>query len=274
MKILTDENIIKVMSGTELVNLECYWCHKIFTAKKTRVIGTLNELYGRDGLKYCSRKCMGEDYKTKNNRITCECLQCKKNFERTKGQVKRGKNKFCSSSCAAIYNNKAGKGKRKFGPERVIFTHCKIEECGKLIGNDNTFCPEHKLKKSVLNQTIEEVESPKIKQQLDKTIKEVESSTRIRASRFSSIRDSARRAIDKAEILKACLICGYDTVVQVCHLKSISSFPPETKISEVNSLENLVCLCPNHHWEMDHGKLSQENVDKIKNRNMKDNVSI
>jgi predicted restriction endonuclease len=31
----------------------------------------------------------------------------------------------------------------------------------------------------------------------------------------------------------------------------------------VNELSNLVALCPNHHWELDHGLLSTEFIRKL-----------
>lgn len=35
------------------------------------------------------------------------------------------------------------------------------------------------------------------------------------------------------------------------YIKKISSFELKNKLEEINSLENLVYLCPNHHWELD-----------------------
>lgn len=51
--------------------------------------------------------------------------------------------------------------------------------------------------------------------------------------------------------------------MEVCHTKAISSFPPETKIREVNRLDNLVYLCPNHHILLDRNKLSKEDISYI-----------
>lgn len=49
---------------------------------------------------YCSLNC-----KNMGRRIrkTCTCLNCSENYERVLSQI--GKQTFCSSSCAAIYNN-------------------------------------------------------------------------------------------------------------------------------------------------------------------------
>lgn len=52
-----------------------------------------------------------------------------------------------------------------------------------------------------------------------------------------------------------CSNCGYDKHVEVCHIKSISSFNNESKISEINDISNLILLCPNCHWELDNGIL-------------------
>ncbi|MGQ0604270.1 MAG: HNH endonuclease [Anaerolineales bacterium] len=70
------------------------------------------------------------------------------------------------------------------------------------------------------------------------------------------IRQMARRAYRQYGLPLQCQVCGYSTHVEVCHKHGISEFPGNTLVSEVNSRANLVCLCPNHHWEFDHGFLS------------------
>lgn len=54
---------------------------------------------------------------------------------------------------------------------------------------------------------------------------------------------------------KCCEHCGYDRYYEVCHIKAISDFPDEALVIEVNDLSNLEALCPNCHWELDHGGL-------------------
>lgn len=53
---------------------------------------------------------------------------------------------------------------------------------------------------------------------------------------------------------KKCSKCGYDKHFQICHIKSISSFPDDTMLSEINNISNVVALCPNCHWEFDNLK--------------------
>jgi len=53
-----------------------------------------------------------------------------------------------------------------------------------------------------------------------------------------------------------CDYCGYDRHVDVCHIKPIHEFDNSySRVIEVNNPLNLICLCPNHHWELDHGYL-------------------
>jgi predicted restriction endonuclease len=54
---------------------------------------------------------------------------------------------------------------------------------------------------------------------------------------------------------KRCAVCGYDSHVELCHIRRISDFPLSATFAEVNAEANLVYLCPNHHWELDAGKI-------------------
>lgn len=51
--------------------------------------------------------------------------------------------------------------------------------------------------------------------------------------------------------LTSCKSCGFDKHIEACHIKPISSFPLDTKLSVINNLSNLIALCPNCHWEHD-----------------------
>lgn len=50
-----------------------------------------------------------------------------------------------------------------------------------------------------------------------------------------------------------CAICGYDKHIEVAHIKAVSDFDDTATIREINSITNLIGLCPNHHWEYDNG---------------------
>jgi len=63
-------------------------------------------------------------------------------------------------------------------------------------------------------------------------------------------------ARDKCAIREQkCSICGYSTYVEVCHIKPYSNFDDDATECQINSDENLIILCPNHHKELDLGFL-------------------
>lgn len=71
----------------------------------------------------------------------------------------------------------------------------------------------------------------------------------------SSIQKIARKTYFENTKEPKCAICGYSKHVEVAHIKAVSEFDNNTTIKEINSLSNLIGLCPNHHWEYDNGML-------------------
>ena len=71
--------------------------------------------------------------------------------------------------------------------------------------------------------------------------------------KFQSVRNHAHRVAESCEAEKVCSVCGYDTYVELCHIKPISSFPGSALLNEVNNPKNLTYLCPNHHKEQELG---------------------
>lgn len=59
---------------------------------------------------------------------------------------------------------------------------------------------------------------------------------------------------------KICRVCGYAAHVEIAHIVSVSSFPDAATLTLINATDNLIALCPNHHWEFDNGVLSVEDV--------------
>jgi 5-methylcytosine-specific restriction endonuclease McrA len=83
---------------------------------------------------------------------------------------------------------------------------------------------------------------------------------------FSKVRGYARTIYHKYNPNAKCERCGYDKHVEVCHIKPISSFEVTTLLREVNSLENLIGLCPNCHWELDHGFLDFPEFERLQSK--------
>jgi 5-methylcytosine-specific restriction endonuclease McrA len=140
--------------------------------------------------------------------------------------------KFCSSSCAAKYNNRAFPKR-----ERQRF-YCK--SCGAETSYRRIYCKN--------------CDPTKPKNFDVATIAEVRQRARYQANAW--IRKLARRVYSTSNRPQCCSVCGYSKHFEVCHVRPIQDFPETTPMSIVNNLENLVALCPNCHWELDHGLLS------------------
>jgi predicted restriction endonuclease len=67
----------------------------------------------------------------------------------------------------------------------------------------------------------------------------------------SAIQKGARLKWSRSGNLQACAVCGYALHVEIAHKKAVSDFSDDALIKDINSIENLIPLCPNHHWEFD-----------------------
>lgn len=71
----------------------------------------------------------------------------------------------------------------------------------------------------------------------------------------STIQKHARCTFQKSDKQKSCVVCGYLNHYEVCHIIAVKDFDKNKTLIELNHIDNLVALCPNHHWEFDNGKL-------------------
>lgn len=159
----------------------------------------------------------------------CRCCQ-------TEYENRDKRRKFCSQSCAAKTNN-------RLHPKREKTIKCR--GCSNVVASGHLFCEE----------CVKEGKHLKMGMRLeDRTLGEEMKLKGFRgANRYCAIRNAAKKVVK--HLPQCCSACSYDKHVEVCHKKGIADFLPETKISEINSLNNLVLLCPNCHWEFDHGIL-------------------
>lgn len=67
----------------------------------------------------------------------------------------------------------------------------------------------------------------------------------------TTIRRHAVKIYESSDKPKACNKCGYNKHYEICHIKAVSDFVDETLVEEINSINNLIALCPNCHWEFD-----------------------
>lgn len=146
--------------------------------------------------------------------------------------------KFCSQSCAATYNNHTHPKREK--SSRL----CKY--CKAVVGEQRLVCDD-----CLHNQSIKIDWSKKTIGELGRGVKHKSASI---------VRTAARHIYEQTGRPRVCRRCGYSKHIEICHIQAIKSFPENTLVSVINSLENLIALCPNCHWEFDQGILKIENI--------------
>lgn len=172
--------------------------------------------------------------------MKCTCANCGKEFARTLSRAARarGGNLFCSRSCSNSFNNRAN-------PKRKVEGSCK--NCRTGISASLTYCkPCYRQKFTIDWSTV--------------TLDQVVGARRYQ--KHSRIRDLARRLFLSSDRPYICQNCSYDKHIEVCHIKPIKDFDLSSMVSEINHLDNLLGLCPNCHWELDHGDLTLEEITK------------
>lgn len=144
--------------------------------------------------------------------------------------------KFCTRSCFARYNNK----KRYLKPRRKL-VYCLV--CGKATQAKTGLClPCLTIERAGKRDLITKGELHKKRSGYQ--------------SARSSIRSHAAYAFIQSGREPRCVVCGYDNHIDVCHIRAVKDFPDSATLGEINHVDNLVALCPNHHWELDNGYLS------------------
>lgn len=136
------------------------------------------------------------------------------------------KRKYCSRTCA-----------NRYSPRRKKTKTCAL--CETLILSSRKYCEEcsNKLQNLVGNKTKSEIAYGSENQ----------------SNCYSQIREHARKLHKKKDSI--CQNCGYSLHVEVCHIKPIKSFSDDTRVHKINANSNIILLCRNCHWELDHGHL-------------------
>ena len=172
----------------------------------------------------------------------CLCCGCVIEVKDTEKVSEVRKKKFCTQSCAAVYNNRVSP-KRQKSPDTLERERQRIR-CPYCNGDKDQRALTCSLCKRVLYRKT--------------TLKELRAKYD-KSSYASVIRNNSRIIFQKTGKME-CSVCGYTHHVDVCHIKPVAAFAEEAQLSEVNALSNLVALCPNHHWELDHGVLMLKKV--------------
>lgn len=169
------------------------------------------------------------------------CLNCS---EELKSQWAK---KFCNRSCAASYNNQLDPNRKKRD------RYC--QECSRLIIHrhdmarkaycNRKLCDECYLDQKYLKKNWN---TQRIKQE-QRTVAELKlNDGKNHRPWTDSVRGMARSWFKTDG--KKCK-CGYDKHIEICHKKSIASYPDTALVGEINCADNILFLCPNCHWEYD-----------------------
>lgn len=181
----------------------------------------------------------------------CNSKLFRKNLESKRDFLKR---RFCGVTCSNL--SKAGNKIYFINDQefiKIVKNSSSYNEIAKKVGyrsNGKTICELIKSRISDLNLNF--VTGFRI-QNLDKgsLFKNRNSWQNAR----STVAKHARKVMEQANIPKICIICSYSLHVHVCHIRPVQDFNSSVLIRDINSIDNLVYLCPNHHWELDNGFL-------------------
>lgn len=173
------------------------------------------------------------------------CKECEQPIKVKEGQKIREVRKkcFCDRSCAAKYNNRAHPKREPVNGKHTLFTTKEPRkvrcECGNeflVKGKSKRLCPECR--------NLDKVGSL-LKGEIFQRRKNWQSAR-------SAIQKHARMTYIRSGNPLSCKVCGYSKHIEVAHIVPVSSFGDEAKVCEINHPDNLMALCPNHHWEHDH----------------------
>jgi hypothetical protein len=193
-------------------------------------------------IKYCSVECRK---KAKENSVQITCCECGKPAKKRFQDFTKNVNNFCSRSCANRYNNRI-RPKRKRKQKFCI-------KCGDFIDKDRD--NRRKLCDKCLVDKLFVLKNMSLKEYRDYIgLKKMSS------CRFSDRIKYLNRIWNKNILKLPCQCCGYTRHTELSHKKPISKFSENDKLSEVNSAENNIVLCPTHHWEYDNGFLTFEQI--------------
>lgn len=162
--------------------------------------------------------------------MNVNCDTCNVVFDKLPKEIRKSKHNFCSHSCSAKFTNKARRTKS-------ICPSCSGDKDYK-----SKLC-----RKCASKKTFNEVQLKQIKEYFNNGNARV---------KYSAIRRWALTSANNYNIPNECSYCGFNIHTEVYHIKPISKFPETSLMGEVNSKDNLIRLCPNHHIMMDKGLIT------------------
>ena len=249
--VYSEENY-KNAKTNDVFEFVCKKCGEIFLKTKREISKNKGKIPV-----FCSQTCQKQYYKDECY-VIVKCENCGKEKKILKGDYNKSETKkfFCNHSCSAEYNNK----------NRVLETDIIWEYNGKTKKGYNKcpICVELKFYTSKLCKKCSDKEKYLVK---ERTLGSYVDGKQYLTSKCGEIRKDARKTIENSKVEKVCAYCKnheFDEILEVHHIKGILEFDSETTIKEINSLPNLIWLCPNHHKMLEKGliKLSEDMINK------------
>lgn len=177
--------------------------------------------------------------------------------------------KFCSRSCAAIYNNihypkRIGEssGNCERCDAEVIYKKYKKSGgyqrkrfCDACIGTvrSELMRERHAQNGTALPGKVEDMTKGDLKEFYGGPSYKIK----------NLIATHARKVYTDLGKEPACLLCGYEKLFTVAHVLPVASFDDSVPIRVINMPDNLIGLCPNHHEEYDKGLLDEVYREQI-----------
>lgn len=201
------------------------------------------------------------------------CKYCGKKFEIENKYYNRSKTKnfFCCKKCCHEANSLKNNLVLKFDDKDFVnlINSCKSlrEVCFKLGYKDASGYTIDSIKKRCDKLGISYPIDKKVKGNRiikERTKGEILSSIRTYQGYRSAIRKDAEKTFEELDGSYSCCVCGYDKHIEIAHVKAVSDFSHNTLVKEINDIENIIPLCPNHHWEFDNGVISEDDLLTIK----------
>lgn len=251
--VYSEENY-KNAKSSDVFEFVCKKCGEIFFKTKREI----SKNKGKTPV-FCSQDCQKQYYK-ENCYITVKCENCGKEKRILKSEYNKSETKkfFCNNSCSAKYNNNL----RALNSSNL--EDIKNENKQKKGYNKCPICGELKTYTSKLCKKCSDKEKTLIK---ERTLGYYIDGKQYLTSKCGDIRKDARKTIENSKVEKVCAYCknhDFDDILEVHHIKGILKFDSKTTINEINSISNLVWLCPNHHIMLEKGliKLSDDMINK------------
>lgn len=249
--LLFDPAKLNEQASQERFPIRCNHCHKTFQVSRKKIKRILNpKIIGETGY-FCSKEC-GFIYRAAHtNRKKCRCSKCGTTVMVLESEYRKSQTKrfFCSRSCAASFNNVLSPKRRAL---RRRCKHCgKRYVCSKN-HSSALLCPDCRLlykgRRVVRNRT---------------TLSDIRQRPSLRGKHPVWFHNYVRgfcRGTNKTLTKLPCQACGYAKHTELCHIRAIADWPETATLGQVNSEKNIVVLCRNCHWELDHNKLDIKSI--------------